>query len=191
MNPLLKSALVLSLCLIATEAAAAQPPTLGGRHFLKLAGVSDPVPPEWAGVWTTVDSVYDCNGVFQSTSTNTDTLCAGQTFDPDTGSECPFECTGTATPTSVNMHCTGTCEVFTDCNATFDTDFVGTRTGDTFSSVVTMNITFAGTGEGCDLIPDNCTQINSHGTRTGPAPEDYCATPAEDTTWGQVKSRYR
>jgi hypothetical protein len=191
MKRLVTPVLLLCLCLIAAESAAAEIPTLGGRHLLKLAGGTDPVPPEWAGVWTIVDSVYDCTGAFQSTSTSTDTLCAGQTFDPDTGAECPFECTGTANSTSVNMHCTGTCEIFTDCNATFETDFVGTRTADTYSSVVTMTVSFSGTGTGCDLLPGNCTQINSHGTRTGPAPEKYCATPVESATWGRVKSRYR
>lgn len=192
MKRFLTPVLLLSLCLVAAESASADVPTFGGRHVLRLMGGSDPVPPEWAGVWTTVDSVYNCSGGLLSTSTSTDTLCAGQVFDPGgEETECPFECTGTANSTSVNMHCSGTCEVFPDCSSTFDVDFVGTRTADSYFSVITMNVTFSGTGKGCDLLPPNCTQINSHGTRIGPAPEDYCATPAETMTWGRVKSRYR
>ena len=192
MKRFLTPALLLSLCLVATESAAANVPTFGGRHVMKMLGGNDPVPPEWAGVWTTVDSIYDCAGVFQSTSTSTDTLCAGQTFDPDSSAvQCPITCSGTANSTSVNMQCTGTCEVFENCAATFTSDFVGTRTADSYFSVITMNTSFAGTGEGCDVFPDQCMQINSHGTRVGPAPEPYCSTPAEPATWGRIKSRYR
>jgi len=189
MKRFLTPVLLLALGFVAAESAAAGLPTFGGRHI--LAGGSDPVPPEWAGIWTTVDSIYNCSGGLLSTSTSTDTLCAGQVFDPETGSECPFECTGSANSTSVNMHCTGACEFFPDCTGTFTTDFIGTRTGDSYSSVITMNVTFSGTGKGCDLLPPNCTQINSHGTRIGPAPEKYCSTPAETMTWGRVKSQYR
>jgi hypothetical protein len=192
MKRVLASVLLLSLCLVAAESSAAEVPTFGGRHVIKMFGGNDPVPPEWAGIWTTVDSMYTCAGVLQNVFTSTDTLCAGQTFDPDSSAtECPFNCSGTATSTTVNMHCTGTCEVFEDCSATFTSDFVGTRTADSYFTVITMNTTFDGKGKGCDFFPDQCMQINSHGTRVGPAPEDYCSTPVESATWGRIKSRYR
>lgn len=191
MKRFLTPVLLLSLCFVAAESASAGVPTLGGRHILELAGGTDPVPPEWAGIWTVIDSVYDCSGNLTSTSTSTDTLCAGQVFDPGTQADCPFTCTGTANATSLVMHCTGSCELFPDCTANFDTDFIGTRSGDSYFSVVTMNVTFTGTGKGCESVPPNCTQINSHGTRIAPEPAAYCASPAEGSTWGRVKSRYR
>ena len=81
--------------------------------------------------------------------------------------------------------------MFTDCNYSFDIETHGTRSGDSFFSVSVFQTQYSGTGEGCDLFPDTCDQINSHATRTGPAPAAYCSTPAQRTTWGQVKSRYR
>ena len=77
-----------------------------------------------------------------------------------------------------------------DCNATVTYHLVITRTEDSFYSVGTYEIAYAGTALGCDLIPDQCTRIASIGTRTGPAPE-ACLTPAKRATWGSVKTLYR
>jgi hypothetical protein len=166
-------------------------PTPGGKHFLKqLLGGAPTVPAEWSGIWTVVDTVYDCAGAFQSTSTSTDTLCTGQNYEPE-DQEVQFDCTGTVTETTVDMTCTGSYEVFTDCTANYVVNVRSTRTAESYFSVVTMNVTYSGTGENCDLLPAQCLQINSHGTRTAPEPAAYCASPVEETTWGQVKSRYR
>jgi hypothetical protein len=67
----------------------------------------------------------------------------------------------------------------------------GTRTGESYYSVTTISTTYSGTGAGCSSFPASCTQINSKGTRTGPAPAAYCATPARAATWGELKSLYR
>ena len=65
------------------------------------------------------------------------------------------------------------------------------RTGDTYRSVTVTNVTYSGTGLGCDLVPPSCTKVVSYGTRTGPAPAEYCLTPVKRATWGQLKVAYR
>jgi hypothetical protein len=67
---------------------------------------------------------------------------------------------------------------------------VGTRDADSYFMVITSNTTFTGTDPSCAFFPPQCLQINSHGTRIAPEPTAYCSTPAEETTWGQIKSRY-
>lgn len=170
----------------AAEAAGSWPSLPDAYKFL---GGGDPVPPEWAGTWTVVDTMYNCSGVVQNVFTSDDTLCAGEVFFADTTTT--YACTGTATATTVNLHCTGSSELFPDCTANFDITIVGTRTADSYFTVLTSNTTFSGTGKGCDLFPPQCMQINSHGIRTGPAPPSYCSTPAFQTSWGKVKSQYR
>ena len=145
------------------------------------------VPPEWAGIWQSTDSTYDCTGAFTGTDTFLDTLCAGVTFEADTS----FSCTGGADANTYTQHCFGSGEVFPDCNYTFDIQTNGTRTGDSFFSVSVFSTTYSGTGKGCDFFPDSCIQTNSHSTRIGPAPAAYCATPVQGTSWGRVKSQYR
>jgi hypothetical protein len=186
--PVLPAVLLLAL---AGVAPAAEAPRLSARDLLRIAGGSDPIPAQWAGIWDTVDSVYNCTGGLQSTSSSTDTLCTGQVIEPEPDPSFEYDCTGTTTPTTVNMTCTGRSEVFQDCFADYVVTIVGTRTNDSYFMVATINTTFSGTGEGCDFLPDQCLQINSHGTRTAPEPTEYCATPVEETTWGQVKSLYR
>lgn len=145
------------------------------------------VPPEWAGVWETSDSTYDCAGVLTGTSTYTDTLCAGTRIYPDT----TLGCSGSSTATTFDMSCSGSAEVFTDCQYTVNLESHGTRSGETFNSVATLSVVYSGTGLGCDLFPDHCSQTNSHSTRTGVAPAAYCATPAQPVTWGRMKVLYR
>jgi hypothetical protein len=178
--------LVTALILGALAASSASANPFARNHRGVING-SITVPPEWAGIWQSVDSTYDCNGAFQNTTTFTDTLCAGVTFESDT----TFSCTGSADANSYTQHCTGSGEVFTDCTYTFDLTTHGTRSGDSFFSVSVFSTTYTGTGKGCDFFPDSCTQTNSHSTRLGPAPAAYCATPVESTSWGRVKSLYR
>lgn len=178
----LASILVLALAPALVHAAPTRPLDFGAR-----LGGGITVPPEWAGVWMTTDSIYSCAGVLQSTSTDLDTLCAGQTYQEDP----TFECTGSATATSYQMSCTGREELFPGCDQVFAVEAHGTRTGDSFFSVSTVTISTSGTAEGCDLFPGSCTQVNTHGTRIGPPPEPHCSTPARSATWGEVKALYR
>lgn len=150
------------------------------------------VPVEWDGIYTTVDTTYDCNGVFQSTVTTTDgdTICGGKDYSPNSGgSPIVFDCTGTADASSFSMTCTGSGEIFTGCTADFTIVIHGTLSGGTYFDVSTINVTYSGSS--CSGFPPTCNQFNSHGTRTGPAPTAYCATPTRRTTWGQVKMYYR
>ncbi len=184
--------LLLPAALVHAETAAAATTPFESSRVFRLAGATPPLPPEWAGIWSVSDTTYDCLGVPTGTSTYTDTLCAGQVFvDPDPNPQFTFDCNGTVTATTVDLTCTGSGEVFTDCMLTVDSRFIVTRTGDSYLAVVVVNSSYSGTGAGCDLFPDNCSQINSRATRIGPAPEAYCATPVEEMTWGRVKSRYR
>lgn len=179
------------LLALAGVSSAVEAPRLNARDLLRLAGGTEPIPAEWSGIWSTVDSLYDCTGNLQSTSSSLDTLCTGQIVEPEEDPSFEYDCTGTTTPTTVNMTCTGQFEVVKDCFADYVVTIVGTRTNDTYFMVTTITTTFSGTGEGCDFFPDQCMQFNSHGTKIAPEPAAYCATPVEETTWGQVKSLYR
>ena len=182
----MKSLLV--ACLLGAAFLAVSDASASPFQRLKQYG-SITIPPEWAGTWSSTDSVYDCNGVLQSVSTSLDTLCAGVRFDFQ--SDSTISCSGSATATTFEEHCTGTGDAGPDCQYTLTLDAHGTRNGDSFFSVNVFQFQFSGTGPGCDQIPDQCTQTNSHSTRTGPAPAEYCATPVRSTTWGKVKSQYR
>jgi hypothetical protein len=149
------------------------------------------VPLEWDGIWSLEDSTYTCTGTPTGTSSSLDTLCTGAQLEPSTGSPIQFTCTGTADATSTHLTCIGSMDLFPDCKATYQIQMDGTRTGDTYLFVTTVNVTYSGTGTGCDLYPPSCTQINSHGTRLGPAPPAYCVTPARPSSWGKVKILYR
>jgi hypothetical protein len=183
---ILATAFLLLLTLVARPAAA-DPMARHIRPFLNPTSTTVVVPAEWAGVWLNTDTAYTCAGAFKSTDTWTDTLCTGQVFESDT----TFDCTGSFDANSYTEHCTATGELFTDCQYTFTLDAHGTRTTDSFSSVATNQTSYSGTGTGCDLFPPSCTQVNTHGTRIGPAPAAYCATPTRPTTWGQMKALYR
>jgi len=159
---------------------------------LRVMGNTVTVPPEWDGVWTVQDSVYDCTTGFKYFDTSTDTLCSGQVIQQDTtGVPVTIDCNGSADATSYHVTCTGSMDVFTDCQVTYDIQTDATRTSNSFRSVTTMSVSYSGTGTGCDLLPGSCTRTVSYGTRTGPAPLDYCLTPTRRTSWGQLKVSYR
>ncbi len=162
------------------------------EQILRAARAAIVLPVEWDGVWTTADSVYDCSGAFQNTDAGADTLCGGKDYltgGPDPGLW--FDCTGTATSTTIDVTCTGSQEVFPNCMANYTITTHGTRSGDTFYIVSTFALDYTGTGEGCELIQPYCEQTNSHGTRTGPAPTLYCSVPTRTQSWGELKIRYR
>jgi len=160
------------------------------RQLLSIiTGGGVTVPPEWEGIWTTTDTVYNCPSSFNNTSTVDDTICTGEALN-DPG-QTQLVCTGNATATTYDITCTGTDDVIPDCTATYNYHVHGTRTGESYFSVAELNVTYSGTAEGCDLLPPQCVQINTHGTRTGPAPPTFCSTPTRSSTWGQVKIHYR
>ena len=156
------------------------------ERIARMARASVIVPSEWDGVWTTLDTIYTCQGAFQSTSSDADTLCGGKDYDAGPNN---LVCTGSADATTMDATCTGTEPFITDCDASYSIVTHGTRTADTYFLVTTIDITYVGTG--CGPLPPTCVQINTHGTRSGPAPTAYCATPTKRTTWGEVKALYR
>ena len=180
----------LIVCALALGSALLCAGSASARPFFRPATVplgEIVVPPEWAGIWSYSDTTYNCLGQVTGTSSGFDTLCAGQRFDTDPS----VSCTGSTTSTTYYQHCTSSGEIFPDCNLNTDVETNGTRNGDSFFSVTVFQSSTSGTAKGCDLFPPQCSQINSHATRIGPAPSEYCSTPAERATWGQLKSLYR
>lgn len=148
------------------------------------------VPSEWDGVWTVEDSIYtNCDSGSATYSVDEDTLCSGEKYTQD--SSCDVVCTGSASPGNIDATCSGSCEVEGGCIITYSIHTVGTRTADSYRIVTTINASYSGIGEFCNLLPPTCTKIVSYGTRTAPAPPAYCLTPTKTSTWGQVKVRYR
>ena len=159
------------------------------ESIARMARTSVAVPPEWDGIWTTVDTVYTCQGAFQATSPGADTLCGGHDFSSTAPSGLNLVCTGTADATTIDATCTGSEPVFTDCDANYNVVIHETLTGDTYFRVITVDVTY--TGAACGPIPPVCRQINSHGARQGAASPTFCATPTRRSTWGELKIRYR
>ena len=147
------------------------------------------IPPEWAGIWETQSTAYDCetNDVL-STSTFQDTLCTGSVIqNPD--SEFEITCTGSADATTVTYHCEGSTEIITGCIAEFTYDTSTTRTGDTFVSTTTSAIHYV--GDACLGIPDSCTRFEQTGTRIAGEPTPCVDTPVRAESWGLFKALYR
>lgn len=163
-------------------------------NALRAMGGTLTVPAAWDGIWVSEDSTYTCEGVFESVQTYTDTICAGQVLpyneDPS-GGMFNLICSGSADATSIQINCGSSAEVVPDCLMTYTMVFEATRSGESFVGVNTNTITYSGTAEGCDLIPDECSRIVTHATRISPAPPAYCATPARRSTWGELKVRHR
>jgi hypothetical protein len=188
-------ALAVTAGLSAATASHASPRAFRYAHAILATHGSITIPNEWDGVWASEDSVYDCSGNLQYVETYLDTLCAGAvvSFEDDdpTGGLLTIDCTGSASATTVDILCTGSGEIVTDCTVTLIVDLEGTRTGDSFVATSVTSVTYDGTGTGCDIFPDDCTRVVTHADRIGPAPAVYCATPVRTATWGEVKLRYR
>ncbi|MGH3055515.1 MAG: hypothetical protein ACRDL7_11120, partial [Gaiellaceae bacterium] len=101
------------------------------------------------------------------------------------------DCTGSATATTLDQTCTGSSEVFPNCTANFTIVTHATRTGTTYHRVSTVDLSYAGTAVGCDLVPPSCTQYDSWGTYFSPSPAGYCATEVRRFSWGALKTIYR
>jgi hypothetical protein len=175
--------------------AGAAPRALRYADILRAANGGIVIPPEWDGVWASEDSVYDCQGNLDFVETYLDTLCSGQVYgfdgDDPTGGLFPIDCSGTATATTAQLTCTASGEVVEDCTISFTSTLDAVRTASTFVAVSVTDISYSGTGFGCDFIPAECTRVVTHATRLGPAPTAYCATPSRSSSWGEVRIRYR
>lgn len=147
------------------------------------------IPAAWAGVWTSADSTYDCTTrAFIETDFTTDTLCTGQTFQPDTSTGITYDCSGPGiTDTQVDVTCVASFTVLT-CTVTYTQTTHATRVGDTATAITTVQTTY--TPPMCLFQPDSCHEIHSVLTRVEPA-QPACATPARQATWGSLKVKYR
>jgi hypothetical protein len=185
--------LVSATLVLLADAAAARIPRSPLRLLQVGLAAADPykIPPEWDGLWTSTDSTYDCGGLFQSSEVSEDTLCSGAVFLDPADFEGDVQCSGNFTATTINLTCTGVDTLFEGCLATFSYTINGTRSGANAFLVLTLSFTYDGTAPECAFFPDDCSQVNTHATRTGPAPPAYCATPTLPSTWGGVKIRYR
>ncbi len=146
-----------------------------------------PLPEEYIGIWEETTVVRDCETqVILFQSTENDTVCAGSTFDPDFG-ETPLTCTGTITPTTIDIQCEGSYELEPGCTANVNFTMTGTLSGDTWTTTTRIESTFV--GEACP-IPSACLSITSTATRINPDPGDCPPSPVEPATWGQLKHLY-
>jgi hypothetical protein len=184
--------LLLFAAMVPAGSASANDVAFGFSSVLGAMSSSIRVPPEWDGIWATQDSVLDCTTGFKQLSSGADTLCSGQVYDQTAlGLPLTITCTGTADATTYHATCTGSMEIVANCQATYDIQTDGIRSGDTYRAVTTTTVSYSGTAFGCDLFPGSCTTVISHGTRTEPAPSVYCVTAAKQTSWGSLKAMYR
>lgn len=147
------------------------------------------VPAEWAGIWQVDTNIYTCSPrSLIGTSSGPDTLCAGAVMDYPTG-EVGFtiDCNATIDGDTVTMECTGS-GVIEGCPVTYEMTSTTTRTGETFTSVTTVTITFGGE---CAIFPPQCTRIETTATRTAGPPATCVGTAVESIAWGALKGIYR
>jgi len=150
------------------------------------AGVS--VPAEWAGIWTSVDSVYNCaTQALVKVVAVTDTLCAGENVpdDPNEPRHNPWTtCTGSADGTAIHEHCSSDALCGEACFVSFTGDLDAARTGDSaFWSWLTQSVSSCHSS-----LCDWCTLTHRHATRVAPGP---CGpVPTQSESWGKLKARY-
>jgi hypothetical protein len=184
--------LLLAALIVPHRSAHATPAAYDFSKALRALAGSVKVPPEWDGVWTTQDSVYDCTTGFQALEVGADTLCSGEVFTQAAiASPLTLDCNATADATTFHATCSGSADVMTGCTLTVGIQIDAIRTSSSYRAVTTTDMGYAGSATGCDQLPASCTRTVTYGTRTGPAPSDFCVTPAKRTTWGQLKVSYR
>ena len=181
-------ALLALAALIVAKPSLAATGGLDAAQILRIARSAVIVPAQWDGIYSVVDTMYDCTGAEQFAEASTDTICGGKDYEFESVSG--ITCSGTADASSFDATCSGSTDVFTGCTANYAFVVHSTLASGTFHTVGTMNITYTGSAPGCSAFPATCTQTDSWGTRTGPAPVPYCATATVPGTWGQLKIRY-
>jgi hypothetical protein len=150
-----------------------------------------PLPPEWQGVWVSVDSVYSCtDGSLIKVVVRLDTLCAGQDVsqDPNAPEHVRWDtCSGSADATQIHEHCSsaGSALCGEACVVNFTEDLDATRTGDTAHWVSLTQAVSTCQATICEW----CTLTHRHATRVAPGP---CGpVPTQPSTWGRVRATYR
>ena len=161
-------AALFSVALLAASVASAQGPT---------------IPEAWSGIWNFTTTQEPCGGGTQIMNSDTDTLCVGEMF--EVGDDGVTDCTGGFEGNTLNWSCSAE-TVEGDCTISITLTVQATLNGDTITGTQTVSTDF----EGCGPIPNTCIQSSVNGTRTGPAPQGFCSTPVEETTWGQLKALY-
>lgn len=147
------------------------------------------VPQEWVGVWELQSATYDCDtGALLYSSTHRETICPGWAFlDPDPGG-LDLTCTGGADEDSYVHHCEGSDTPLPNCTLDFIFDANGTRIGDTYTAITTIDIIYTGD---CAGIQDSCTRKEVTATRIDASPDECLQTGEESVSWTALKSRYR
>ena len=148
------------------------------------------VPQEWAGIWQSNFTVYDCDSGFELFSdAQLDTLCTGTPFIGDEGDDIEFICSGTVDATSADIQCTGSTVVGPDCTAEVVWTMVGTRDGNSMTSTTTFTMTQEGSG--CEGPAVFCIRTEMSGERIGSEPEECGFAPVDATDWSTIKGLYR
>ncbi len=171
-------------CLALSPGAQAQTPP----KFWICQGDGTEIPPEWAGIWETVATEYECGSEDPvQTFSYQDTICTGSVVqDPESDYE--ITCTNTIDENTITIHCEATME-FDSCIMQFTIDATTVREGETIQSTSTMVTHFE--GEDCLDIPDQCIHWEETSTRIGPEPDPCDFTPVEPEAWGGIKNLFR
>ena len=146
-------------------------------------------PDEWEGIWTFTNVTRDCDsGDIISQSTSTEPLCAAEVVDfTGNDEDFPGECIGEIGPNGGTLSCTGSQELPGGfCSLDFAADIEVTVSGDSFSGVITLNLSYEGL---CGPVTDTCTETTVTGTRVGPVTSE-CSVPVDNLSWGAAKARY-
>ena len=178
--------LLASTLLFGTASANPSAPTVS--RIAKLARASLVIPQDWDGIWAVEDSVYLCDGTFQSAPGSApDTICGGSDY--QASGPVTLDCNGTADATTISVTCTGSGVFIPDCNANYTVVTHGTRSGDSYFTVTTVDVTYTGAGcEGFPAMHPGQQPWHPH----GPGARGGCAaTPTRRSTWGEIKAIYR
>lgn len=149
-----------------------------------------PLPPEWEGIWSDVDSVYDCTtqALIKVVSQN-DTLCADEQVGDDPHIPPPFggvTCAGTGNATELQSHCAVSGLCGEACGLDYTSDLDAVRTGEAAFWLWTTKFV--------SNFPshNSCSLTRRHGTRIQAGPLAVCTSvPTKPSTWGNLRARYR
>lgn len=180
---------VLVLCLFIGPAA-----SLAGNSGARMdrplgPNLLDGFPADWVGVWQYETDIKDCDsGVTLFHMSRLDTVCAGDTFDPQQdGTIANLVCNGTVTSTEVHYTCTGSAEEEPGCFADYEFVYDATRTGNSVQATQTLNTTYTGD---CPLS-SQCLLMEMTGTRLVDAAPNCQLTASRQNSWGALKEAYR
>ncbi|NNF07040.1 MAG: hypothetical protein HKN21_09790, partial [Candidatus Eisenbacteria bacterium] len=155
-----------------TLAEAQEKPEFNPFQFL---GDDGSVPAEWVGIWQIEATSRFCGSSEILTTTSiVDTLCESESFNQD-DPEVDFNCSGSATATTMNMTCTGTNPAGPGCDQNLSIVFEGTRNGDTYTITATTNVTYS--GDCSPELQDTCFVSTQTGTRISSDPGECKGVP--------------